>query len=238
MQRTMLSSPSIAEVTITGRSRSCRSDFSCSRTCRPFISGISMSSSSRSKGSRRSISSATRPFSASATLCPCNSQRAREQQPVDLVVVDDQQACAALSHGAASFSAAAARAYSASSASRRAASCGRVGAHAGRVPGRAPARPASVHRRYGCSTSANARHGGSGRRRRRQRAARSSASIAGASCRKVSTSSTTKSAPGGGLQFGVAVGSMAGVVMSCSLAWRHVRRAPRPAGRRGSACVM
>ena len=43
-------------------------------------------------GSRRSISSATRPFSADATLWPCSSRLRVEQQPVDLVVVDDQQA--------------------------------------------------------------------------------------------------------------------------------------------------
>ena len=59
---------------MTGRSRSCRSPASCSSTWKPSISGISMSSSSRSKPSRRSISSATRPFSADATLCPCNSR--------------------------------------------------------------------------------------------------------------------------------------------------------------------
>src|SRR5439155_1916621 len=74
MQRTMLAMPSNDEVTMTGRSRSCRSLISCSSTWKPSISGISMSSNSRSKPSRRSISSATRPFSADATVWPCNSR--------------------------------------------------------------------------------------------------------------------------------------------------------------------
>src|SRR5580765_2594039 len=74
MQRTTFSTPSSDDVTMTGRSRSCRSLPSCSSTWKPSISGISMSSSKRSKPSRRNMSSATRPFSAEATLWPCNSR--------------------------------------------------------------------------------------------------------------------------------------------------------------------
>src|SRR6266536_1307692 len=74
MQRTTLAMPSSDDVTITGKSRSCRSLTSCSSTWKPSISGISISSSTRSKPSRRSISSATRPFSADATLWPCSSR--------------------------------------------------------------------------------------------------------------------------------------------------------------------
>src|SRR5215472_5019270 len=73
MHRTTLSTPSSDEVTMTGRSRSCRSRVSCSSTWKPFISGISISSSSKSNGSRLSISSAMRPFAAAVTRCPINS---------------------------------------------------------------------------------------------------------------------------------------------------------------------
>src|SRR5262245_17772802 len=73
MQRTILSSPSTDEVTMTGTSRNCGSALSCSSTAKPSSSGISMSSSSRSNASLRNLSSARRPFSASAQRCPSSS---------------------------------------------------------------------------------------------------------------------------------------------------------------------
>ena len=143
------------------------------------------------------MSSATRPFSALATLMALQLQAARQQQPVDLVVVGNQQAGAALSHGADPSSAAAATCVL------------RLRAH--RCRWRRPGSAALSSSSRACAPSAVApkvwalvfSECAARRKRsacaRRRSALRSSANIGGASSKNVSTSSTTKSrAPAAG----------------------------------------
>ena len=91
MQRTTLSMPSSDDVTMTGRSRNWRSLISCSSTWKPSISGISMSSSSRSNPSRLQHLQRHAAVLGRRDTVALQLEAARQQQAVDLVVVDDQQ---------------------------------------------------------------------------------------------------------------------------------------------------
>ncbi len=160
-----------------------------------------MSSSSRSNGSRRSISSATRPFSARRDAVALQLEAALQQQPVDLVVVDDQQARGAVAalHALRSSGVPRRRARTrcASASERHRRWPRRTGASPRRAPARAPCAP-KLQRAERVGVGLERVRGapervGVARRRRRRRS--SSMQSPAPPARNASTSSATNSAP-------------------------------------------
>ena len=192
--------------------------------------------------SRRSISSATRPFSADGNAVALQLEAARQEQAVDLVVVDHEQPRAAVSgrharrklrqrRGDARVFRARAHRAAASSTCRDAVGCRRA-------PDRAPSRPAPSAPNVllldlsECAARRKLIGVASG-----ERAAAVLASISGASARNVSTSSRHELARrrSAASSSNVALIDRRVRVMSSVLACCAPGSAPRPGARRGSA---